>query len=77
MMHTRTNPVDNGIEPSFTRHFYKNILCDHCLHDSGLYIKKVMTQFQNWTVTTEARELNGTSVMSLATHNSKREMRVI
>ena len=27
-----------------TRHFDKNILCDHCLHDSGLYIQKILTK---------------------------------
>ena len=24
--------------------FVKNILCDHCLHDSGLYIQKILTK---------------------------------
>ena len=73
------------------RHFYLNILCDHCLHDSGLYIQKILTNkemanFQKLDflrvlttnpVITGARKLNGTSVKSLAIHNSKREMRDI
>ena len=25
-------------------HFIKNILCDHCLHDLGLYIQKILTK---------------------------------
>ena len=63
--------------------FYLNILCDHCLHDSGLYIQKILTNremvnFQKLdflrfltanSVTTGAQELNRTSVISLATHN--------
>ena len=50
-------------------------LCDHCLHDLGLYIQKILTNremvnFQKFdflrfltinSVTTGARELNGTS----------------
>ena len=71
--------------------FIKIFLCDHCLHDSGLYIQKILTDremvnFQKLdflrflttnSVTTGARVLNGTSVISLATHNSKRETREI
>ena len=59
------------------------------MEDSGLYIQKILTKreminFQKLdflrflttiSVTTGARELNGTSVISLVTHNSKREMR--
>ena len=61
------------------------------LHDSGLYIQKILTNremvnFQKLdflrfltinSVTTGARKLNGTSQISLATHNPKREMREI
>ena len=31
------------IESPFPRHLYLNILFDHCLHDLGLYIRKIMT----------------------------------
>ena len=77
----------------WNRHFfYQNISVDHCLHDSGLYIQNILTNretvnFQKLdfflrflttnSVTTGARELNATSVISLAPHNSKREMRDI
>ena len=61
------------------------------MHDSGLCIQKILTMremvnFQKIdffailtanSFTTGARELNGTIVISLATHNSKREMREI
>ena len=71
--------------------FIINILCDHCLHDAGLYIKKIFTKREMVncqkfdfllvltinSVTTGARELNGTSLISLATHNAKGEMREI
>ena len=77
--------VHTGIEPPF---FIKNILCDHCLHDSGLYIQKILTKREMVncqkfdfllfltinSVTTGARELNGTSQISLVTHNAKGEM---
>ena len=33
--------VHTGIEPPF---FIKNVLCDHCLHGSGLYIQKILTK---------------------------------
>ena len=71
--------------------FIKNKLCDHCWHDSELYIQKILTKremvnCQNFdffpfltinSVTTGARELNGTNLMSLATHNGKGDMREI
>ena len=71
--------------------FIKNILCDHCLHDSGLYIEKISTKREmincqkiNFllfltinSVTTGVRGLNGTSQVSLATHNAKGEVREI
>ena len=80
-----------GLDHHSPRHLYSNILCDHCFHDLGLYIQKLLTNkemvnFQKLdflrfltanAVTTGARELNWTSVISLATHNSKREMREI
>ena len=75
-----------------SRHFYKkNILCDHCLHDSGLYIQKILTKREMiycqksnfllfltiYSVTTVVRELNETSQISLVTHDAKGEMREI
>ena len=70
------------------RHFIKNILSDHCLHDSGLYIQKILTKremslYQKFNfllfltinyVTTGVRELNGTNQMSLVTHNAKGDL---
>ena len=69
----------------------KNILCDHCLHDSGLYIQKISTKRKmincqkfNFllfltikSVTIGVRELNGISQISLVTHDAKGEMREI
>ena len=80
--------VHTGIEPPF---LLKNILCDYCLHDSGLYIQKILTKREmincqkfNFllfltinSVTTGVRELNGTSQISLVTHDAKGEMREI
>ena len=77
--------VHTGIKPPF---FIKNILCDYCLHDSGLYIQKKMTKREMInckkfnlllfltlnSVTTGVRELNGTSQISLVTHDAKGEM---
>ena len=71
--------------------FIKSILCDHCLHDSGLYIQKIMTKREmikcqkfNFllfltinSVTTAVRELNGTSQISLVTHDAKGKIREI
>ena len=68
-----------------------NILCDHCLHDSGLYIHKILTKREMvncqkinfWlfltinSVITAVRELNGASQISLVTHDAKGEMREI
>ena len=82
--------VHTGIKPPFPRNFYQNTLCDHCLDDLGLYIRKMtnreIVNFQKLDflrfisvncVTTGARKFNETSQISLATHNSKREMREI
>ena len=77
--------MHTGIEPPF---YFENILCDHCLHDSGLYIQEILTKREMVdcqkllfltinSVTTGARELNETSQISLATHNAKGEMREI
>ena len=80
--------VHTGIEPPF---LLKTTLCDHCLHDSGLYIQKLLTkreiincQIFNFllfstinSVTTAVRELNGTSQISLVTHDAKGEMQEI
>ena len=69
----------------------KNILCNHCLHDSGLYIQNILTKWEmiNYqkfyffailtinSVTLGVRELNGTSQISLVTHDAKGEMREI
>ena len=80
--------VHTGIEPPF---LLKNIFCAHCLHDSGLYIQKILTKREminckkfNFllfltinSVTTAVRELNGTSQISLITHDAKGEMREI
>ena len=80
--------VHTGIEPPF---LLKNILCDYFLHDSGLYTQKILTEremvnLQKFnrllfltlnSVTTGVRELNGTSQISLATHDAKGEMREI
>ena len=71
--------------------FIKNILCDYCLHDSGFFIQKILTKRElincqkiNFllfltinSVTTGVRELNGTSQISLVTHDAKGEMREI
>ena len=79
--------VHTGIEPPFLL----KILCDHCLHDSGLYIQKILTKREmincqkfNFllfltinSVTTAVRELNETSQISLVTHDAKGEMREI
>ena len=59
-------------------------LCDHRLHDSGLYIQKILTKreminCQNFnfllifinSVTTAVREFNVTIQFSLVTHNAK------
>ena len=67
------------------------IICDHCLHDSGLYIQKISTKREmincqkfNFllflttnSVTIGVRELNGTSQILLVTHDAKGEMREI
>ena len=80
--------VHTGIELPF---LLKNILCDYCLHDSGLYIQKILTKREMIncqkfnlllfltlnSVTTGVRELNGTSQISLVTHDAKGEMREI
>ena len=80
--------VHTGIEPPF---LLKYILCDYCLHDSGLYIQKIlikreMINCQKFnlllfltlnSVTTGVRELNETSQISLVTHDAKGEMREI
>ena len=80
--------VHTGIEPPF---LLKNILYDHCLHDSELYIQKILTKREiincqklNFlqfltinSVTTAVRELNGTSQISLVTYDAKGEMREI
>ena len=80
--------VHTGIEPPF---LLKILLCDHYLHDSGLYIQKIlakreMINCQNFnillfltinSVTTAVRELNGTSQISLVTHDAKGEIREI
>ena len=80
--------VHTGIELPF---LLKNILCDYCLHDSGLYIQKILTKREMIncqkfnlllfltlnSVTTGVRELNGTSEISLVTHDAKGEMREI
>ena len=77
--------VHTGIEPPF---LLNNILCDHCLHDSGLYIQKISTtreminyQKLNFllfltinSVTIGVQELNGTSQISLVTHDANGEM---
>ena len=63
----------------------------NCLHDSGLYIQKILTKREmincqkfNFllfltinSVTTDVRGLNGTSQISLVTHDAKGEMREI
>ena len=78
--------VHTGIEPPF---LLKNILCDYCLHDSGLYIQKILTKREMIncqkinllvfltlnSVTTGVRELNGTSQIPLVTHDAKGKMR--
>ena len=80
--------VHTGIEPPF---LLKNILCDHYLHDSGLYIQKILTKREmincqkfNFllfltinSVTTAVRELDGTSQISLVTNDAKGEIREI
>ena len=80
--------VHTGIEPPF---FIKNILCDHCLHESGLYIQKILTKREMIncqkfnlllfltinSVITAVRELNETSQISLVTHDANGEMREI
>ena len=78
--------VHTGIEPPFLlKIFY------YCLHDSGLYIQKVLTKREMIncqkfifllfltinSVTTGVRDLNGTSQISLVTHDAKGEMREI
>ena len=74
-----------------SRHFYQNILCDHCLHDMELYIQKILVkremincQKNNFllfltinSAITAVRELNETSQISLVTHDAKGEMREI
>ena len=71
--------------------FIKNILCNYCLHDSGLNIQKILTKREmincqkfNFllfltinSVKTGVRELKGTSQISLVTHDAKGEMREI
>ena len=73
------------------RNFIKNILCDHYLQDfrvlhSENIDKREIINCQQFnfllfltinSVTTGARELNGTSQISLVTHNAKGEMREI
>ena len=63
----------------------------HCMHDSVLYIQKILTEREMIncqklnillfltmnSVTTAVRELNGTSQISLVTHDAKGEMREI
>ena len=80
-----------GCTLGLNRHFIKNILCDHRLHDSGLYIQEILTKremincqkfnfllFLTMTsLTTGVRELNRTIPMSLVSHNAKGEMREI
>ena len=80
--------VHTGI---FAAIFIKNILCDNCLHDSALDIQKILSKREmincqklNFfailiinSVNTEVRELNGTSQISLVTHDAKGEMREI
>ena len=72
--------VHTGIEPALPCHLKKiYILCNHCLHDLGLYIWEILTNteivifqkldflrifFINW-VTTEARELRRISQIGL------------
>ena len=81
--------VHTGIEPPFLLKIY--YACDHCLHDSGLYIQKILTKKEMIncqkfnlllfltinSVTTAVRELNETSQISLVTHDAKGEMREI
>ena len=80
--------VHTGIEPPFLLKIY---ICDHCLHDSWLYIQIKLTKREmincqklNFllfltinSVTTVVRELNETSQISLVTHDAKGEMREI
>ena len=78
---------DNGIEPPFPFKIYYT----YCLHNSGLYIQKILTKKEMIncqkfnillfltlnSVTTAVRELNETSQISLVTHDAKGEMREI
>ena len=77
--------VHTGIEPPFLLKLY------YAITDSGLYIQKILTKREmincqkfNFllfltinSVTTAVRELNGTSQISLVTHDAKGEMQVI
>ena len=64
-----------------------NILCDHCLHDLGLYTRKILTnremvnfqkmyflRFLTINCVTIKQELNETSQISQPNHNSKGKM---
>ena len=78
--------VHTGIEPPFLLKIYYAITA--CLHDSGLYIQKISTKREmincqkfNFllfltinSVTIGVRDLNGTSQISLVTHDAKGEM---
>ena len=69
LKHVLTCRLSLGAHWGRTTTFIINILCDHCLHDSGLYIQKIFTKremvnFQKLvkaiiSVATGARELNG------------------
>ena len=83
--HVLTCRLSLGAHWDQTAIFIKNILCGYCLHDSGLYIQKILTKreiinCQKFnlllfltlnSVTTGVRELNGTSQISLVTHDAK------
>ena len=70
----------------FIKIFYAITACVTWLYIQKILTNREMANFQKMafllflttnSVTTVARELNGTSVISLVTHNSKREMREI
>ena len=89
--HEQTCRLSLGAHWDWAAIFIWNKLCDHCLHDSGLYIQKILTKREmincqkfnfllfltTHSVTTAERELNGTSQISLVTHDAKGEMREI
>ena len=89
--HILTCRLSLGAHWDWAAIFIKNTLCDHCLHDLGLYIQKISTKREmiycqkfNFLlfltinpVTIGVRELNGTSQISLVTHDAKGEMREI